>query len=238
MPDTDSPPLLCTYANFLAGAFADLASGFSQQALTDILGEATRQCEDLTERRLAPFTGLVETQRASGIDPDEYAATSNIPTSITGTLGMSEASSLSVTNLVRHHWLRERPVRYQDLWAYSNVSIQVFRSYGGNQAITTGQIIQGPDELGHVWFQLGQWIPVASYIQVTYGGGYTVATPASLVRASKFLAASIVIDELNPEDTEHDPDRLYALALRWLGPFGREGSAAALGLAGGRRRAG
>lgn len=223
MPDSDTVTPLCSYAQFTEGAFADLVSGFSQSAVNDILAEATRQCEDQTGRRLAPFT-VTETQRASGIDPDEYAATSNIPVSLQGALGMSEAASLSVTNLVRHHWLREFPPRYQDLWAYSGVSVEVFRSYGGNQPITTGQIILGPDDLGHVWYQLGQFVPVASYIQVTYSGGYTVATPASLLRACKFMAASIAIDELNPEDNERDPDRLYNLALRWLAPFARDGS--------------
>jgi hypothetical protein len=237
VPDADTVVPLCSYANFTEGAFADLVSGFSQSAVNDILIEATRQCEDLTQRRLAPFT-VTETARASGIDPDEYAATSNIPTSIQGALGMSEAQALSVTNLVRHHWLREYPPRYQELWTYSNVAVTVFRSYGGNQAITTGQIIMGPDEAGHVWFQLGQFIPVASYIQVQYSGGYTVATPGSLVRASKYLAASIAVTELNPEDTEHDPNRLYSLALRWLGPFGRDGSMAQQAVVAGRGRGG
>ena len=232
MPDSDTVTPLCSYAQFTEGAFADLVSGFSQNAVSDILVEATRQCEDLTQRRMAPFTGLVETQRASGIDPDEYAATSNIPTSIQGTLGMSEATALSVTNLVRHHWLREYPPRYQDLWSYSNVNVAVYRSYGGNQAIGAGQIILGPDNIGHIWFQLGQFVPVASHIQVTYSGGYTVAVPGSLVRACRYLAASVAVTELNPGDTEHNPDRLYALALRWLGPFGRDGSAAQLAMTG------
>lgn len=220
--DADQPALLCTYAQFTEGPFGDLVSGFSQAAVTDCLAEATRQCEDQAQRRLAPFT-VTETARASGIDPDEYAATSNIPVSLQATLGMSEATALSVTNLVRHHWLREYPPRYQEMWAYSNVQIRVFRSYGGNQPIGTGQLIMGPDEEGHIWFQLGQFIPAASFIQVTYSGGYTVTTPASLVRASKFIAASIAIDELNPENNEHDPDRLYALGLKWLEPFARDG---------------
>src|SRR5579859_2991563 len=214
------------------GPFADLVSGYTATALNDLLIESARQCEDLTGRRLAPFTGMVETQRAAGIDPDEYAATSNLPMSIQSSLGMSEATALSITNLVRHHWLREYPPRYQDLWSYSNVNVAVYRSYGGNQAISTGQIILGPDELGHIWFQLGQFVPVASHIQVTYSGGYTVAIPGSLLRACKYLAASVAVTELNPGDTEHNPDRLYALALRWLGPFGRDGSAAQLAMTG------
>lgn len=222
-PDADTVTPLCSYAQFVEGAFSDLVEGFSQTAVMDILVEATRQCEDQTGRRLAQFTGLTETTRASGIDPDEYAGTTNIPVSIQGTLGMSEASALNMTNLVRHHWLREVPARYPDLWTYSGVSVKVIRSYGGNQTLSSGQILDGPDDLGHVWFQLGQFIPVGSYVQVTYGGGYTT-TPGSLLRACKYLAASIAIDELNPENNERDPDRLYDLALRWLVPFARDGS--------------
>jgi hypothetical protein len=232
VPEGDILVPLCTYAQFTEGAYADLVAGFSPAAVNDILVEATRQCEDQTGRRLAPFT-VTETGRVSGIDPSEYATSTGMPVSIQGTLGMSEAAALSVTNLVRHHWLREFPPRYQDLWAYSGVTVKILRSFGGSQTLGTGQILSGPDDLGHIWFTLGQFIPVASYAQITYSGGYTVATPASLLRASKFLAASIAIDELNPEDNERDPDRLYNLALRWLAPYAREGSP----LAGVRARA-
>lgn len=220
--DADQPAPLCSYAQFTEGGFGDLVAGYSVAAVTDCLAEATRQCEDQAGRRLAPFT-VTETQRASGIDPDEYAATSSMPVSIQATIGMSEASALSTTNLVRHHWLAEYPARYPDLWAYSDISVIVVRSYGGTQPITTGQILDGPDDKGHIWFQLGQFIPVASYIKVTYSGGYTPAVPASLVRSCKFIGASVVIDELNPQGNARDPDRLYALGLRWLKPFMRDG---------------
>ena len=223
MPDVDPVVPLCSFAAFTEGAFGDLVSGFSQSAVNDILLEATRQCEDQTGRRLAPFT-VTETDRASGIDPDEYGGTTNMPVSIQGTLGMSRAASLNMTNLVRHMWVSEFPPRYPDLWAYSNVTVTVVRSYGGTQQLSAGQILDGPDDKGHVWFQLGQFIPVGSRTRVTYSGGYTQAVPASLLRASKFLAASIAIDELNPEDSEHDPDRLYNLALKWLVPYARDGS--------------
>jgi hypothetical protein len=219
----DQPVLLCTYAQFTAGAFADLASGFSQTAVTDCLAEATRQCEDQAGRRLAPFT-VTETHRAGGMDPDEYASTTNLPVSIQSTLGMSYASALGMTNLVRHAWLDEYPPRYQDLWTTSPaMTVTAIRSYGGTATLTTGQILDGPDDTGHVWFQLGQFIPVASRLRITYSGGYTVAIPASLVRASKFIGASVIIDELNPQSNERNPDRLYQLGLKWLKPFTRDG---------------
>jgi hypothetical protein len=223
--DADQPTPLCSYAQFTEGPFGDLVSGFPQSAVMDCLVEATRQCEDATGRRLAPFT-ITETMRASGIDPDESAGTQNIPMSIQGTIGMSYASALDTTNLVRHAWLAEYPPRYQDLWVYSDVTVTVVRSYGGTQSLSPGQILDGPDDTGHVWFQLGQFIPVGSRTRSTYSGGYVVATPATLLRACKFIGASIAIDELHPENSEHDPDRLFALGLKWLKPFMRDGGPA------------
>ena len=56
---------------------------------------------------------------------------------------------------------------------------------------------------------------------MTYSGGYTVATPGDLVRACKNMAAWMIITELNPEDTSHDPDRLHASALMLLQNYDR-----------------
>jgi hypothetical protein len=231
VPDGDAPPLLCTQAQLTDGAFGDLVSLYPAAGITDVLAEATRTCEDWADRRLAPFT-ITETSRASGIDPDEYGGSSDMPMSIQGTLGMSQAASLNMTNLVRHHWVREYPSRYQDLWAYSNVTVTVIRSYGGIQQLSAGQILQGPDDTGHLWWQLGQFIPVGSRIQVQYSGGYVVAVPAGLTRAARFFAASFVVRELDPGDTNHNPDQLWNDGLRSLAPFGRDGSPVHLAVTG------
>lgn len=218
MADTVIP--LCTSAQFTAGAFSDLVKGYTTQALADLMGEATRACEDATERRLAPFT-ITELSRAEGIDPDEYTDSANLPMDIRSTLGASYAMALGASSLVRHSWVSEFAPRYQDMWAYSNVSVTVIRSYGGTQAVTAAQILSGPEpDTGHLWFQLGMFLPVGSRVQVTYSGGYTTV-PASLVRACKFMAAYLAVRELNPEASDHDPDRLHQDALEWLGPFAR-----------------
>lgn len=218
MADTVIP--LCTSAQFTEGAFSDLVKGYTTQALADLMGEATRACEDATERRLAPFT-ITELSRAEGIDPDEYTDSANLPMDIRSTLGASYAMALGASSLVRHSWVSEFAPRYQDMWAYSNVSVTVIRSYGGTQAVTAAQILSGPEpDTGHLWFQLGMFLPVGSRVQVTYSGGYTTV-PASLVRACKFMAAYLAVRELNPEASDHDPDRLHQDALEWLGPFAR-----------------
>lgn len=212
----DTVASLATVADMTIGPFADLVSGISTDAVQEFLNESTREIEDICDRRLAPFTGLTETTRASGIDPDEYASSGTMPMSIQGTIGASYASALSIQSLARHTWLAQTPPRYPDLWTYSNVTITVYRSYGGTQQLASGQILQGPDDTGHVWFELGQFIPIGSRVQVTYGGGYTLGIPASLVRACKYMCASITVRELNPDDSAHNPDQLRAEALRIL----------------------
>jgi hypothetical protein len=213
----DPGSTLASLDDFRIGPFADLASALEPPALEAFLLEGTRMCEDETERRLAPFT-VTETHRASAIDPDEYAESANIPMDIQGTLGMSYATTLGAVTLVRHCWLHEHPPRYQDMWAYSDLTVEIIRSYGGSEILTPSQILDGPDETGHVWFQLGQFIPVGSRVRTTYGGGYTVATPAPLVRANKLFTAEIIVRELNPDDapTSHDPGLLHEDALMIL----------------------
>lgn len=205
---------LCSAAQFTAGGFGDLVRGYDPDALLAALAEGTRQAEDICDRRLAPFT-VTETTRASGIDPDEYAGSGNIPMSAAGSEGMSYASSLAIANLVRHTWLAQYPPRYPDMWSMDpQMQVTVIRSYGGTETMQAGQILDGPDDTGHVFFQLGQFIPVGSRIRVTYSGGFTPAVPASLVRSAKYFAAANILRELDPDQrarSGHDPDELYAL---------------------------
>lgn len=211
---------LVSPVQFTEGAFGDLASSVQPGTLSDILGEATRLCEEQCGRRLAPFT-ITEMHRATGIDPDEYADSANLPMDIQGTLGASYASALSVSPLVRHAWVQECAPFYQDMWTYSDVSVTVIRSYGGTQDLSAANILGGPEpDTGHLWFQLGMFIPVGSRIQVTYSGGYTTV-PASLVRAAKYMAASIICRELNPDDSAHDPDLLREDATAILASWAR-----------------
>lgn len=220
MADTVLP--LASAAQFTEGPFQDLASQLQPQVLEDYLIEATRMCESEVSRRLAPFTGLVETHRADIIDPDEYSDTANLPMDIQSVLGMSYAGALGASHLVRHVWLDNYAPHFQDLWAYSNVTVQIIRSYGGTQQLTSTQILNGPEpDTGHLWFQLGLFLPVGSRVQVTYGGGYTIAVPADLVRACKYMTASIIVRELQPGTTDHDPNLLHDNASMLLVNYAR-----------------
>ncbi len=218
----DSPVPLCSPAQFSTGALADLVRGYSPQGLVDLLIEGTRRCEDLTQRRLAPFT-ITETSRADGIDPDEYTDSANLPMDIRSVLGASYAAALGASSLVRHAWLSEFAPRYPEMWAYRDVSVTIIRSYGGTQQVSQAQVLSGPEpDTGHLWLQLGIFLPVGSRVQVTYSGGYVVSTPASLVRANKWISAEIALRELNPAETDHNPDQLHEAALEWLAPWMRE----------------
>lgn len=208
--DTVTP--LCTWAEFSAGAFADLARKYVDvTAQTQLLREATRLCERAAGHRLAPFAGVVETHRAQGIDPDELGDSANMPLDLSGTLGRSYAQALGTSTLARHCWLREFAESNPEFWSYTSVAITVVRSFGGSQNFTTAQYVGPEPDSGHVWFNVGQFIPIGSLIRITYGGGFTTM-PADLQRAGKLMTANLIVREMQPTAMTHDPQMLLAEA--------------------------
>ncbi|MFI2078467.1 hypothetical protein [Streptomyces triculaminicus] len=202
----DSPVPLATSADLASGQFADLVRDYAPDALDRIMIEATRQCEGITGRRLAPFTGVPESHRAQGIDPDEYTEAAGLPMDIQGTLGRSYADALGSGDQVRHVWLNEFAPRYPEMWTYANLRVAILRSYGGSQTVNAASLIGAEVDSGHVWFSLGTFLPVGSLIRITYDGGYSTV-PADLARASKLLAASLVLGEIDPAGTQFGHDR-------------------------------
>jgi hypothetical protein len=218
VPDSVTP--LASVAQFTEGPYADLVRNMPQQAVIDALIEATRECEGQAERRLAPFT-ITESQRAGGIDADEYSGSGNLPLDIYGSLGRSYAYSIGASSLVRHVWLEEYAPRYADLWQYSNVQIEIDRSYGGSQILNPGQFRPPEPDTGHVFIALGVFAPVGSWFRITYSGGYQTV-PGDLSRACKYLAAAHIIDELDPKaSTGHDSEGLRARAAEILLAYAR-----------------
>jgi hypothetical protein len=216
----DTPTLLCSWAQLTEGAFADLAKGYtSLTAQQDLLAEATRLCEDACDRRFAAFT-ITETQRADALDVED-ALDAYVPLDPTSQLGFSRAMSLGSTLLARHFWVRERPARYPEFWTGTINSINLRRSFSGIQTVDVSQI-QYEQDTGHVRFQLGTFVPPGTTIVCNYSGAYTTM-PASLVRAGKFMAASLLVRELDPvQHSGHDPDLLRTDALDALAPFVRQ----------------
>lgn len=202
----DSPTPLASSADMETGMFADLIRDYSPDGRDQLMIDATRVCEGIAGRRLAPFTAIPESHRATGIDPDETSFSTGIPVSVQATLGMSYASSLgSGADMVRHVWLNEFAPRYPDMWTYSDLSVTVFLSIGGSQQFPAAQLIGAEPDSGHIWFQLGSFIPPGSQISVTYSGGYTTV-PADLARACKLQAAVLALGELDPAGTQYGHD--------------------------------
>lgn len=215
----DAPVPLATSADMQTGQFADLVRDLSSDALDTLMIESTRVCEGIAGRRLAPFTGLPETHRATGIDPDELSGGGDMPMSIEGTIGLSYASALggAGNDLVRHCWLNECAPRYPEMWTYANLQVSIFRSYGGSQTVAPAQIVGAEADSGHIWFQLGTFIPPGSLLRILYDGGYTTV-PADLARACKLQAAVLVLGEIDPTGTQYgrDPNTLAAQAEKIL----------------------
>ncbi len=216
----DSATPLCTWAQFTSGAFADLARRYTDpNAQTQLLLESTRMCESECDRRFAPFTNMVETQRADALDVED-ALDAYVPLDPTSQLGFSRAQSLGSTLLVRHFWVREAPPRYPEMWTGSISQISLLRSFSGTQDVVTSTIQYEPDT-GHVRFQLGTFVPPGTTIKCIYSGGYTTI-PADLARAGKLMTASLVVRELQPGSQQHDPELLRDEAVALLAPYVRK----------------
>lgn len=216
----DTPIPLASTADFNEGPFANLTAGFDARAHARLMVNATRACEAACDRRLAPFTGLVETQRADAMDIED-ALDAYIPLDPTSQLGFSRAQSLGSTLLTRHFWVREYPPRFPEYWVGLITDVHVFRSFSGDQQILVSTIQYEPDT-GHVRFQLGTFIPPGTTIKVTYSGGYATV-PGDLMEACRFMAASIAVKQLDPDAREsgHDPNVLRAEAMEMLAPYVR-----------------
>lgn len=216
----DTPIPLASVNDFTEGPFADLVAGYSPPAIATVLIRATRACESICDRRLAPFAGLKETQRAEALDVED-ALDAYIPLDPTSQLGFSRALSLGSTLLVRHCWVRQNPPQYAEYWDGEIESITLYRSFSGIQIVDVSQIQYEPDT-GHVRFQLGTFIPPGTTLSVVYSGGYTTV-PADLVQACKLMAASMVVRELDPvQSSGHDPDLLHANAELYLDGYMRD----------------
>ena len=162
------------------------------------LVDATREIEDRTSRRLAPFTGHLEEMGLTGINPNEYGGGSgNTPMSLRGSLGQSYADSLGVNGLVRRFWINEYAPRYPEMWEYQITEMQIQTTYGSWQNVSSGNgsVIALEKTNGFAWLQIGTFAPEESRIRVVYNGGYVYDMPGSLQRACLLQAVEFLIME-------------------------------------------
>jgi hypothetical protein len=198
---------LCSVGQFTEGALGDLVSAYPANALEDALAQATRMAEEIAGWRLAPFT-LTETVRVAELRPDEFSGRPRPPFAPPP----PPPADPVAFGLIRHFWLKERPPRYQDMWAWDLGAIVT--SGPDSYSITT--IIDGPDDQGHVWVQPAYWLAPGSRCRVTYGGGFTPIVPASLVRVGMYMTAAVILQDLNPDDDPRSADAMYASAEKIL----------------------
>ena len=163
--------------------------------------DATREIEDRTSRRLAPFVGHLDELGMTGINPNELGGGNNMPTSLQGSLGMSYASSLGINSLIRRFWLNEYAPRYPEMWEYQVTEMKVLTTYGNWQdvSVQSGNVIDIEKTNGFVWLEIGLFAPEESRIRIVYSGGYVNDIPGSLQRACLLQAVQFIILESEPQ---------------------------------------
>lgn len=197
---TTYQPLAVT-ADLEATPLYDVVRRYSSGNIDTLMVAASYAIEDLCGCRLAPFSGLTESSRATATDIDESWDVGSAPLDTAGALAQSRAQSLGASQLVRQCWVRNRPPTRPDLWTGAVSSISILRAVSGSQVIgpsSIGGAIQFEPDIGHIRFYYGSFIPVGSTLLVTYSGGYSTVPP-SLVRATCYEAAKMAFLELDPE---------------------------------------
>lgn len=172
---------------------------YSTSALSTLMVRASRAIESRCNRRLAPFTGKVESYRAKGVDPAGLVG-SDIPLDLEGALGRSMARAYQFQNLVRDFWLKEyAPSVYTEWYTLSVETLQIVRSIGGSEFVAPANI-EGPQTpTGHLRLPIGTYCPEGSTVNITYDGGFTVAVPDDLNLACVYQAAKFAILGAEPE---------------------------------------
>lgn len=169
--------------------------------IQEILTEATAHIEDVTSRRLAPFTNNIDNIMLNGINPNEYGDdTSGMPLSISGSLGVSYANALGANDLVRNFFLEQCGPLYPELWTYNIRSMSISLTYGNSQPIQLSSLYGPEPNTGYCRLQLGTFAIPGTRLTAVYDGGYTLGIPPSLSRACMFLAAKYIELEGNPQE--------------------------------------
>lgn len=178
-------------------AYSVLLRGTAPAQQQSVMVRASRAIESRCTRRLSPFTGIVQTERAQGVDT--FTAGYAGPLPLLGAIGQAQAAALGgLGDQVRDVWLDEHAPTWPELWTYSDVSVTVAWPWGGGQTLTSD--FEGPEpDTGHLRLPLGAYCPVGSTIRVTYSGGYTLGTPDELREAALLQAAKFLIVRMEPQ---------------------------------------
>ena len=202
-PDFNFRPLASTAD--LRKRWPALCNGKEDPVLYAALVDATREIEDRTSRRMAPFTGHLEEMALVGQNPNEYGGGSgDMPMSLQGSLGQSYASSLGINNLVRRFWLNEYAPRYPEMWEYEVTQVMIQTTYNSWQdVLASNGMIDLEKTNGFAWLTIGFFAPEESRIRIVYNGGYVYDIPGSLQRACLLQAVEFLIMESEPQQRSH-----------------------------------
>ena len=193
----DTPTPLATTGQMLDGPYGDLVRDFSQTALADLMTAATREIESRTSRRLAPFTGVVETSRLEAGDLMDFGG-SSVPLPGRSQMGIDYARAIGVGgNMARYAWVREYPPRFQEFWSGSITGVNVFWPYQQAAYVIGQQQIHYSVDTGKLRFLLGTFLPFGAEAEITYSGGYQTV-PFDLTRLCLYVAADMALSELDP----------------------------------------
>ena len=196
MPDTVAP--LAQPSDFEDyGSLGEVFRNNPNPDPTNLLMRATRSIESRCDRRLAPFTGLVESSRAEGIDP-ALGPGGDWPLDLPGALGRSKANAFGASSLVRDLWLSQYAPVFPDLWQTTVTGIALIRAYGDTEQVPP-TAVEGPQpDTGHVRLRLGTFCPPGTTIVITYTGGYN-PVPDDLVQACLLQAVKLALIGAEPQ---------------------------------------
>ncbi|MCD2193515.1 hypothetical protein LQ327_08980 [Actinomycetospora endophytica] len=219
-------PSFITVDELRAGAFSEVVEFYANNLdyLDEVVITASQDIEDRCDRRFLPFTDLVETHTAEGIDPDGlgFADSDLGPLGLEGSLALSQARAYGYQGLVRDVWLRQHAPRRVDLWAYTAVSVRIDRPWGDFTVLPTDAWTGPTLDTGHMRFRIGTLIPQGSEITVTYSGGYVNGMPHTLKQAARLEAIKRLIREVDPSARPNEStDALEADVVEALAGYAR-----------------
>jgi hypothetical protein len=163
-----------------------------------VMIRASRAIEQRCRRRLTPFTGMVQTETAEGVDRTLYGYEGPLP--LAGALSRDQAMAFGSGTSVRDLWLDQFAPCWPELWTYSDVSVTLVRAWG-DQQILTQEMLEGPHaDTGHLRLPAGVFCPVGTIIRSLYSGGYTVAVPDELRDATLLQATKMLILRMEPQN--------------------------------------
>lgn len=202
-------------------AYNNISNNITATELQRLLNVATRRCESECDgNRLAPFTGLVESERMQDGDVEDLVPGGIILPPL-AQMAYDYTKALGISSLVRHFSVRCYPRVFPDMWTGAVAGINLYWPIQQSPMVVPPAAIHFEPETGLGYYTLGTFVPPGSTAEITYSGGYSTV-PDDLKQACLDMTAHYLIRMLDPQDVVHDPQTLLDLALEALVPYGAD----------------